>query len=575
MSTRTEFGLVPSSDRLDSWKEIAVYLNRSVRTVRRWEWRERLPVHRLQHEKRGSVYAYKLELDSWRESRNLTDAALPEAPHQNSTRRLWFVGGAVASLTIIFVLASWPWSKRDQAPHPIIRSIAVLPLEGLAENSDQAYFRDGVTEELIANLSKIGSLRVISYRSIMSYKGGRHDLSEVARKLNVDAILTGSVVRTINRVRISIQLVKIAEQRNLWAETYERDLDDILPLQAEVARTVASQIRTSLTPQQQTRLSTTRQVDAEAHELHLLGKHHANKGTEEGLNRSISYFDRAIARSPDYAKPYGGVAFAYTQLSSFYIPPRVAMPKARAAALKALQLDEELSEAHTWLGMIHLYFDWDWNGAERELRRAMELNPNSAAAHILYQNYLLSLGRNDEALREVARSIELDPLSVHVLAEAQFANLLARQNDQAIALGRRLEEIEPGFGTSHLYTGLAYADKGDFGRAVAELQTAVRVDPNPTNKAYLAYARARAGDKAGAERILTELERISAHQYVCPFEVASAYAGLGRKQEVYRWMRKAVHDRADCMVWLRTEPWLLSLRGDPEYRALTHEIGFR
>jgi tetratricopeptide (TPR) repeat protein len=455
VSTWAQFRLSRPSDRLDSWKEIAIYLNRSVRTVRRWEWLEGLPVHRQQHQKRASVYAYKPELDAWRESRNLNDAAPPEAPPRNSSRQLRFIVGAVASLTLIFALASWSWSKRDRV------------------------------------------------------------------------------------------------------------------------RPTASQIPTSLTPQQQTRQSTTRQVDAEAHEFHLLGQYHAKKGTEDGLNRSISYFDRAIARSPEYAKPYGGLAFAYTQLSSLYLPPEVAMPKARAAALKALRLDEGLSEAHTWLGMIQLYFDWDWSGAERELRRAMELNPNSADARVLYQHYLLTLGRIDEALREAARSTELDPLSVHVLAEAQFANLIARKNDEAIAIGRRLEVIEPRFGTSHLYSGLAYVEKGDFGHALAELRTAVRIDPNATNRAYLAYVLARAGDTAGAERVLEDLKSLSARQYVCPFEVGSAYAGLGRKEEVYRWMRKGIQDRADCMIWLRSEPWLKSLRGDPEYRALAHEIGFR
>jgi serine/threonine-protein kinase len=250
------------------------------------------------------------------------------------------------------------------------------------------------------------------------------------------------------------------------------------------------------------------------------------------------------------------------------------MPKAKAAARKAVQLDDTLSDAHTRLGLAELYFDWDWKEAEKELKRAIELNPNSAMAHLLFEDYLLALGQTDDALQETRRSIELDPLSTRVLTEAQFAYLLAGQSDQAIGLGTRLAEIEPGLGISHVWSGLGYVEKGDLSRAVSEMDAAVRTDPNPTTRAFLAHVRALAGDRAGAKRIIEELTALSSHGYVCPFELGTAYIGLGMKREAYQWLQRGFDDRSDCMVWLKSEPWLKSLRNDREFEALARDVGF-
>jgi eukaryotic-like serine/threonine-protein kinase len=483
---------------------------------------------------------------------------------------LWMWAATAGLLAVGWLL----WMNLQSGQRSESHTIALLPLVNLSGDSAQEYFADGMTEQLITDLSKIGSLHVISRPSVMRYRGDKRNLKEIAKELGVDMILTGSVLRVEGRVRINAQLFQMPEEKNLWADSFDRDLKDVLTLQAGVAKSVAEQIRVQLTPQEQTRLAAVAPIDPEVHELYLQGRFFANQFTEEGLTKGIEYFQRALSRNPNYADAYSGVAFGYTQLASYYRSPKETMPRAREAALKALELDPSLAEPHIWLGMIHLYFDWDWPAAETELKRALELNPSSADAHLLYEDLLSALGREKEAAVEAERSLELDPLSVRMLVEAQFSYLLAGQYEKTVAIGKKLSEIEPTIALGHVYTGLAYSQQKQIQPALKELELAVQLEPtNVTAQGFLAHVRALAGDREGAHRILEELKNRKSKRYTCAFEIAMAYSTLGENDEAFRWLEEGVKDRADCMIWMKSEPWMKPLQSDPRFQGVAAKVG--
>jgi TolB-like protein/Tfp pilus assembly protein PilF len=365
----------------------------------------------------------------------------------------------------------WPITQPAAPTTAAIQSVAVLPLDNLSGDPEQEYFADGMTEQLIADLSKIGTLRVISRTSVMQYKQARKPLPAIGRELNVDAVIEGSIVRVDDRVRITARLVRAASEEALWTGSYERDVRDVLALQSEVAKSVASEVNITLTPQEQARLASARPVDLEAHRLTLLGRFHANRGTEEGLKRAIEYFEQAIARDAEYASAHVGLAEAYTTLGFFnHLHPRQAMPRAKTAALTALRRDESLADAHAALGSLHLFYDWDGPAAERELQRAIQLNPSLATAHLSYAGYLLTAERNEASGKEIRRALELDPLSIRTHALGALFLIFARRYDEAIELARKGRELEPAFGLVVALQGLAYAEQGRFQEAVSHLQ---------------------------------------------------------------------------------------------------------
>jgi TolB-like protein/Tfp pilus assembly protein PilF len=460
-----------------------------------------------------------------------------------------------------------------EARRPAVGSIAVLPLEGLPRDPEQEYLLDGITEELITDLSKIDSVRVISRSSVMRYKGSHQDLAAIARELKVDAILAGTLIRFGNRIRISAQLVQLPQQNTLWADSYERNLDDILGLQAEVARTVAGQIRGSLTPEEHTRLSATPRVDPEVHQLVLRGDYYADKNTEDAFKKALDYFEQAIALDPNYAPAHAGVALVYRNLASFYLPPREVMPKAKAAAEKALRLDETLSDVHLTLASVLLFYDWDWPEAEKHLKRALELNPSSANAHVLYGSYFTAQGQPQKALAELRLAQALDPLSLLVQGELLFCLLSARQFDQVIEQAHRTLEREPTFAIGYAAAALAYGEKGEFDRAIESMEKATRIESNTSFTAMSAHVQAAKGNRQEAEKLLAELKALRSRRYVCAYEVAHAYVKLGDKQQAFEWLEKGKQDRSDCMVWLLSEPWMDPLRGERPYRDLIAHIG--
>jgi TolB-like protein len=450
----------PPDERLDSWKEIAAHLKCSERTVRRWE-QEGLPVRRHPHKKKAAIYAYKAEVDAWwrdgherlKEIQEVREAAAEEPLVVSNApwwKRPWPVAG-LALITLVLVLAGLLAGRlreriRASFPAAPIHSIAVLPLENLSHDLEEEYFADGMTDALITDLAKIHALRVISRNSIMQYKGNRKAMPQIARELNVDAVVEGTVMRSGDRVRITAQLIEAQKDRHLWAETYERDLRDVLRLQDDVAQAIAGEIRIKLTPEERVRFASARPVNPQAHEAYLRGYYELRKhepatlyvaGEEESIERAIEYFRLALAIDPSDALAYAGLADAYYDQSTFLRAPLEVMPKAKAAAVRAIELDDSLAEAHASLGNVKLTFDWDWPGAEREFQRALELNPNLPQAHAGYAHYLLAFRRYDEAIGELDRVQKLDPLFPQSHMALSLLLFNARRYQTAIETARK------------------------------------------------------------------------------------------------------------------------------------------
>jgi serine/threonine-protein kinase len=480
---------------------------------------------------------------------------------------------AVAAAAALLVAAVMVNRAPRVDPAAPIRSLAVLPLENLSGDAEQEYFADGMTEQLTADLSSIATLRVISRTSVMQYKKARKPLSAIARELNVEAIVEGSVVRAGDTVRITARLVRAGTEETLWAQSYARDLRDVLRLQSEVAKRIASEIDITLTPQEQTRLARAAAVDPEIHQLLLLGSFHTNRGTEEGMKKGIEYFELAIAKAPDGAAAYAGLAEAYTNLSSWYVGPRIAMPKAKAAAETAVRLDDSLDAAHAALGFVHLLYDWDAVRAERELRRAIELNPSNAAARLGYGAYLATQQRLDEAAEEIRQAARLDPLSIRTHTFGVFLLILAKRNDEAIALAAKGLELNPGVGLTRVLQAVALAEQGRYPEALRTAQQAEHSDPTPTVLGLGAHVHAAVGDKKTAEKMLEQLKATVEHRYFCPYEIGTAYVTLRDFDTAAKWFRKGVEDRADCMAWLGVEPWIEPFRSDPRYPQLLRDVG--
>jgi eukaryotic-like serine/threonine-protein kinase len=454
-----------------------------------------------------------------------------------------------------------------------IRSVAVLPLHNLSGDPEQEYFADGMTDQLIADLATIGALRVISRDSVMHYKTAQKPVSTIARELQVDAIIEGSVVRASDKVRITAKLIKGVTGEIIWTQSYERDLRDVLALHREVVRTITSKVGITLTPQEQARLAGARPVDPEIHRQVLLGRHHAAKATEEGLRKAIQYFDDGIAKDPANALAHAGLAEAYMGLSGFYVDPREAMPKAKRAAETALRLDESLADAHAALGYVNLVYDWDGAAAEKALLRSLALNPTLGMARLNYAAYFTTQARHDEAVREVRRAIDLDPLSIRIHAIGTVQLLFSRRYDEAIELAQKGLELEPDSAFILAFQGVAYAEQGRFKEAVDILERAARLDNSLTIRALQAHVLAVAGRTQQAKALLRHLQDAAKHQYFCPYEIATVYVSLGDHDTAYKLFRKGTDERADCMAWLGVEPWIDSFRSDPRYESLLRDIG--
>ena len=497
---------------------------------------------------------------------------------QSSTRRLAILIGffaIVASLMLVTV----KYIRSTPTKSPIRnKSLVVLPIENLSGDKDQEYFADGMTDDLIANLAKIHSLRVISRSTAMAYKGAHKPLSQIASELNVDAVFEGTVLRVGNRVRITAELVQVSTDRHLWAETYESQIGDILTLQNRVSSAIVNEIRINLTPEDQERLARNPAVAPEGYENYLKGRYYWNKRSDENLNRAIGYFERATQQDPGYALAYAGLADCYAIISAEIfgtMPATEAAPKAKAAALKALAIDPTLSEAETSLATVKFNYDWDWNGAATGFVQSIQHNPSYATAYQRYSLYLMAMGRTDDSVEQINKARELDPLSISINFSLGWRFYMARQYDRAIQQLRNTLEMDPSYELPHLVLGLSYAQKGDFGLAVPELRRAVELSHGtPLMRSALANAYARSGNSAEAERILSDLISDSKRQYVSPYYFALVYVGLGQPNKALDWLEKAFADRSNGLVFLKVDPALDDLRSNPRFVALQQKLNF-
>jgi TolB-like protein len=455
--------------------------------------------------------------------------------------------------------------------------LAVLPFEDISRQKDEEYFSDGLTEEMITQLGRMNPewLGVIARTSAMHYKDCDRTVQQIGCELGVSYVLEGSVRRVGRRVRVTAQLIQVADQTHLWAESYDCELGNILALQNDVACAIADEIRIKLRPQERARLGKVRPVNPEAYEAYLKGRYFWNKRTKEALEKSVPCFERAIEKDPDYASAYAGLADSYCLLANTAygaLPPKEAFSKARVATLKALEIDKTLAEAHASLAQLDLY-EFDWLAAERELRRSIELNPGFAVAHHWYALYLSAKGRFKEALAEANRAYGLDPLSVIINRDLGLIYYYARQPDRAIEQYRKTLELDPNFALAHQALGRAYLEMGMHTKGVEEIQLAVRLSGESVGMlAALAHAYGLAGKTEKARGILGDLTERSRRSYVPPTSIAVIYAGLGEKENALEWLEKAWGEQDVGLHTLKVHPIFNGLCTDPRFQDLLRRM---
>lgn len=485
------------------------------------------------------------------------------------------IGITVALLAITaFLIGRNGYLRLVPGPPPKVRSIAVLPMVNFTQDPNQEFFVDGMTDQLITNLAQRNTVRVISRSSVMQYKGVQRPLREIAKALDVDAVVEGSVIRSDDRVRIIAQLVDARTDRHLWARTYDRKLSDTFALQDDVARDIAEEISVTLAPEEST--AQLKPANFAAYENYLRGRYYWAKRTPESLSKALEYFEMAIDADPGYAMAYVGLADTYSVIS-FYggPPPAESFRKAEIAVKKALAINSNLGETHTTLGNILFSYNWDWPAAEREFRRGIEINPGYATAHHWYSHLLSAFGRHDEALLEIRRAEQLDPLSF-ILRTTEVSTLYyARRYDEAIAKAKEILELDSSLAIAHATLGWVYLYKGPGKEALASFQRAIDLSDNsPTTLAGLACAYAVIGQRSESRAILSKLESISRMRFVSPITFARLYlangdenAAMGRLEEAYRL-------RVDTLNHLNIEPAFDRLRSDPRFQSLLRRMGF-
>jgi len=524
-----------SSETLDSWKAIAAHLQRDVRTVMRWERDRRMPVHRVPGGGKPGVYALKAELDAWWNGREMH---LPQA-----------------------------------ASRPTPPSIAVLPFANLSADKDNEYFSDGLAEDIIEALAKVPGLRVIARTSAFAFRGKNANACEIGASLRVATLLEGAVRQTGSRIRITVQLIQAADHSHLWSERYDRELTDVFAIQDEISQAIADKLRVRLAGD---RPLVKRYTDnLEAYNLFLRGRHSIMRATQESLTKGKEYLEQAIALDANYALAYVGIA-EYYLIGAFWglLPGSDALPKAKAAALAALNLDDTLGEAHGHLAAARGTGDFDWLGAEQEFRRALELSPSSPIVHHNYGRHCLRpLGRLEEELEQARWVVELDPLSARYIACLGYLYDIAGQYDLAIAQQRRAMELDPVVFTPHFVLALAYEHAGRFEEAVAPAERACELSGrNPRMLGTLAWVYGQAGRVAEGRALLNDLITQSHKSWVPPYAMMIAYRGLGELDRALEWMEKAVEQR-DLMIvcGIRCEP-MIALHGNPRHEALLKKM---
>jgi len=486
-------------------------------------------------------------------------------------RKRWIASLLVtAFLAALVLLLVYLQAGRRTAPR--IKSIAVLPLQNLSADPEQEYFADGITEELITNLAQSLPLRVISRTSVMRYKRTTEPISQIARELGVDAIVEGAVARSGSHVTVTAQLINAAEDRHLWAQTYDRKLEDLLAMEAELSREIATQVGSTLGSQHEVEPAMLRRVDPRAHELYLKGRYFWNKRTDEGGRKAAEYFRQATNLDPNYAPAYVGLADCYLFGQPPTVSPKVLATNIKQLANRALVIDDSLGEAHATLGLLAQNFEWNWAEAEREYKLAINLNPNYATAYQWYAEELELTGRFDEALEEMNRASNLDPLSLIIIKDTGEIYYVAHKYDRAIAYFRKALEMDPNFVVARVNLGLAYAEKREFSGAIAELQRALQLQDTPDVLCELGYVYALSGRRQEADTVLRDLKVISQQRYVFATNYALIYAGLGDKDDAFGWLEKGYRERG-LLVGLKVDPHWDNLRTDARFADLMKRVG--
>jgi TolB-like protein/DNA-binding winged helix-turn-helix (wHTH) protein/Tfp pilus assembly protein PilF len=491
-------------------------------------------------------------------------------------RAIWTAGLTLAALLLLFVGLNVGGLRQRVLGRPLapaIRSLAVLPLENLSGDEAQEYFADGMTDELITDLASIASLRVISRTSTAHYKGTRKTIPEIARELNVDAVVEGSVGRSPNKVRIRAQLIRAAPEEHLWAQSYERDLPDVLALQRDVASAIANEIKIHLTPQERQHLASARPINPDAYNAFLLGDYHSNKRNRAAMEKGIQYFQEAIRIDPSYARAYAGLASAYIERDIWGgLGVGKSADQVRAATLKALELDGELAEAHALLGQIHFQYDWDWQGTEAEYKRAIQLNPNLAGSYVRYAYFLQAMRRHTEALAAAHRAVELDPLSAANLSDEGRILYRARQYESAIARYQRALELDPRYVPALSRMADAYEEWGKYDQALAAVQKFQQAAADPRDiRLPLGRLYARTGRRPEALEITRTIEA-DPNTSGSAFALAVIYSALGDRDRAIAALEKGVQTRS-LLPFVFTDPQLDSLRSDPRFQQLLRGAG--
>ena len=529
------------AERLDSWKEIAVYLRRQVRTANLWEKTEGLPVHRHLHAKRGTVYAFKSELDEWRKQRASSRTAAP------------------------------PGSRRSRI------MIAVLPFENLSRDTAENYFSDGLTEEMISQLGRVSPdcMGVIARTSSMHYRNYDKGIAAIGADLDVEYILEGSVRRSGERVRITAQLISVKDQSNVWSQSYDREVADIFLLQTEVASRIAASIVAELKPESSPNSppigGTT---SSEAYEAYLKARNYWNQRTEESLLKAVHYFGQALAKDPKLAVAHCGLGDAYNLLAVYgVLPPHEAMPLAKAAALRALEINPELGEAHACLADVSSFYDWDWDKANQEYQHALALNPSYATAHHFYGYFLAAIGEGTHALTEIELARAYDPHSMIISVWNGILLRLAGSYEEAIEVCLETTERDPQFVLAHWALGLCYEAAGDMKSASSEFEMAAALSGrSPGMLAALAHNYGIQRQTEHATEILKQLHALSAQRYVAAYDLAIVYLGIGDQEQALYYLDKAFRERSPWIVTLPTEPRVQHLKASVFFQSLIRKL---
>jgi TolB-like protein len=567
-----------ADERLDSWKEIAAYLKREVRTLHRWEAQEGLPIHRHLHKERGSVYAYKSELDSWLNNRRTVPQ--PPTPTAETRGRPSPLGVASGIVGLVFVMTISAylvgrrlWPQHEQARRVML---AVLPFENLSGQPEEDYFSDGLTDELITELGGLEPvhLGVIARTSAMQFKHAKN-ASQVGHELGVDYILEGTVRREGNRVRVAVKLVRVSDQTNLWAESYERNLGNILAFHADMAGDVARRIQIQLAPRRQATLAAARPVNPDAYEAYLKGLYVWNKFTNPDLHKSAQYFQQAIEKDAGYAPAYAGLAASYVNLVEFGEPPIDFYLKSDAAARKAIELDDTSSQAHATLAWSLIYYHHDWEAAQRSLLRAVELNPSNSYARMLYAKYLAAMGRFNDAQKQAQRARQIDPVSPAVNVVEAHVLFYGRQYDAALGQLAKLQEMEGDFPPiywtrAHVYEAIGKQDEA----CQNMLKTFDLGSGHLPWFAELEKVRVRSGWRAAWEQWIQGMLDPKGTGYVQPYYLVEPYVDLGRDEEAITWLGRAAEAHDVEIVFIKVDPRFDRLRANPRFQEIVHSLNF-